>query len=156
MDILKTKINNVRNVSRYTIGEGSLSDLPNHLMTKRKKTKKQAIFFIDQYFKNSSIILKSLKIEIRDKVIFVPTENEPTTNYIDDQVKLLKRQGFNKPCAIIGIGGITMDVAKAVSNLLANGGKAEDYRLDLLKIQEYSKSLFQRFQEQVQEESTLL
>ncbi len=135
MDILKTKINNVRNVSRYTIGEGSLADLPNHLMTKRKKTKKQAIFFIDQYFKNSSIILKFLKIENCDKVIFVPTENEPTTNYIDDQVMLLKKQGFNKPCAIIGIGGgITMDVAKAVSNLLTNEGKAEDYQgWDLLK-----------------------
>jgi len=41
-----------------------------------------------------------------------------------------------EPSAVIGIGGgITMDTAKAISNLLTNGGRAEDYQgWDLVKV----------------------
>ena len=43
--------------------------------------------------------------------------------------KIIKLNGHAAPAAIIGMGGgITMDIAKAVSNLLTNGGKSEDYQ----------------------------
>ena len=56
-------------------------------------------------------------------------------DYINSQVAALKKKGITKPVAIVGMGGgITMDIAKAVSNLLTNGGKAEEYQgWDLVK-----------------------
>ena len=54
-------------------------------------------------------------------------------NAMRDQVL---KKSLEHPCAIVGIGGgITMDVAKAVSNLLTNGGQAEDYQgWDLVRV----------------------
>jgi 3-deoxy-alpha-D-manno-octulosonate 8-oxidase len=48
----------------------------------------------------------------------------------------LLSEGFSQPIAIVGMGGgITMDSAKAVSNLLTNGGKAAQYQgWDLVKV----------------------
>ena len=53
---------------------------------------------------------------------------------IDQYVAELNRDVDDKISVIVGMGGgITMDVSKAVSNLLTNEGKAEDYRAGLVK-----------------------
>ena len=66
--------------------------------------------------------------------MFVNTKEEPKTTYINE---LLKKILFKKKniVIIVGIGGgSTLDTAKAVSNLLTNGGMAEDYQgWDLVK-----------------------
>jgi 3-deoxy-alpha-D-manno-octulosonate 8-oxidase len=136
MKTLNTEIKNVKNVSRYTIGEGALNDLSEQLSTFRKKSENgSVIFFIDEYFKNHPNGINSLNVQNSDEIIFISTTDEPTTEYIDQQCKIVKQKGCNYPVAIVGMGGgITMDIAKAVSNLLTNGGKAEDYQgWDLVK-----------------------
>jgi 3-deoxy-alpha-D-manno-octulosonate 8-oxidase len=95
----------------------------------------QVIFLVDQYFKPESTLLIRLGYESGDTLEFISTINEPKTDDIDLMIKRLYQSGFTKPAAIVGMGGgITMDYAKAISNLLANGGKAADYQgWDLVK-----------------------
>ena len=135
MSVLDTGVRNVRNVLRYTVGNGGLSNLSAMLSSRRVKEKASVIFFVDEFFKNETDVISRLEIQIEDEVVFVPTKNEPTTDIIDQIVDRLRGQGLAQPCAIVGMGGgITMDVAKAVSNLLTNEGKAEEYQgWDLVK-----------------------
>lgn len=136
MSILDTGVRNVRNVLRYTVGEGALSDLPKLLAARRSESTGSVIYFIDEFFKGKPDIIAKLGISPVDETVFVPTEDEPSTESIDQISARLRDTGFAKPSAIVGMGGgITMDVAKAVSNLLTNGGKAEDYQgWDLVKV----------------------
>ena len=136
MSILDTGVKDVRNVLRYTIGEGAITELPNQLASLRAKQDDGAvIFFVDEFFRDQPDTLDGLGCENGDEMLFVSTADEPTTDYIDEQVKVLQEKGYTKPAVIVGVGGgITMDVAKAVSNLLTNGGKAEEYQgWDLVK-----------------------
>ena len=133
-DILDTGIKNVRNVPQYTFGKGAINDM-SKLIKKRLNNRKGLVFFVDEFFKSDINIETKLGIEKKDSLIFVSTQIEPTTNYIDSKVTELHNKKVFTPAAVIGMGGgITMDVAKAVSNLLANGGKAENYQgWDLVK-----------------------
>lgn len=136
MEILDTGIRDVRNVSRYSIGRGSISQLPGHLSPIREKHKQPVLFFIDEYFEKNQKSLSSLERSEGDLTIFVSTIEEPTTEYVDFIADSIRKKIPSKPSAIVGMGGgITMDIAKAVSNLLTNGGCAEDYQgWDLVRV----------------------
>ena len=131
---LDTGIKIVRNVQQYTIGKGSISDL-SKLLSKGISQKDSVIFFIDIFFKYNQDITQKLDLKKKDVIIFVETNREPTTEYIDSIVEQLHNKNIMKPSAIVGMGGgITLDVAKAVANMLTNGGKAKDYQgWDLVK-----------------------
>jgi len=131
---LDTGIRNARNVQQYTIGDDSVQDL-SILLKKRRNHNQGVVFFVDCYFKNNTQLEKKLGVQSSDSIIFVDTEDEPTTDYINSKVIELHDLGVINPAIIVGMGGgITMDIAKAVSNLLTNGGKAEDYQgWDLVK-----------------------
>jgi 3-deoxy-alpha-D-manno-octulosonate 8-oxidase len=131
---LETEIKNVRNVARYSIGEGSIQDLPK-LIEELKSEKTQPILFcIDDFFYDNKVILEKLGGSSSDEYVFVSTEDEPSTEYVDKIIFELNVKKIS-PSAVVGLGGgTTMDVAKAVSNLLTNGGKAADYQgWDLVK-----------------------
>ncbi len=136
MSIKDSCIMNVRNVLRYTVGEGSLAELPQLLKPHRSIHDGPVVFFIDEFFQSRPQIVAQLSISEGDKVLYVSTTDEPSTGQIDQIVEQLQAGGLNKPAAIVGMGGgITMDVAKAVANLLTNGGHAEDYQgWDLVKV----------------------
>jgi 3-deoxy-alpha-D-manno-octulosonate 8-oxidase len=122
------KINNICNVPQYIFGSGSINSLKDVIGSIREHDK-NVIYFIDTFFFGRSDIASKLGVKLSDKLIYVKVESEPTTDYIDSIVFRLSEQGFDAPGAIIGMGGgITMDVAKSVSNLLTNGGNAEDYQ----------------------------
>jgi 3-deoxy-alpha-D-manno-octulosonate 8-oxidase len=95
----------------------------------------QVVFLVDQYFKSESGLSIRLGCEPSDVLEFISTTNEPKTEDVDRLVASLLQRGIKKPAAIVGMGGgITMDYAKAVSNLLTNGGKASEYQgWDLVK-----------------------
>jgi 3-deoxy-alpha-D-manno-octulosonate 8-oxidase len=135
LSVLNTGIKTVRNVLRYTIGPGCLRDLNEILAAKRSQPDDFVVIFIDEYFQVKADVLQEVQVQPIDLIVFVSTSEEPTTDYVDNLVHNLRSQRSRKPCAIVGIGGgITMDVAKAVSNLLTNPGKAEDYQgWDLVK-----------------------
>tara|TARA_B100001123_G_C15300844_1_gene1020969 strand:+ start:1116 stop:2213 length:1098 start_codon:yes stop_codon:yes gene_type:complete len=130
-----TELKTNKNVSEYIFGVGALSSLPGMLSKKRINEKEFVIFMIDTYFQKEQTILSQLQINDLDKLVFVSATIEPTTGYVDSLFRQLKTVGAVKPCAVVGIGGgTTMDIAKAISNLLTNGGKSEDYQgWDLVK-----------------------
>jgi 3-deoxy-alpha-D-manno-octulosonate 8-oxidase len=139
-NLLDTGIKLVKNVNRYNFGRGSISELElllNQLRTKSiiEKKDKKVIFFIDEFFQSNKILFDILGIRTEDKVLYVSTKIEPKTGYIDDLITLLINEKYEEPCAIISLGGgITLDTAKAVANLLTNNGKAADYQgWDLVK-----------------------
>jgi 3-deoxy-alpha-D-manno-octulosonate 8-oxidase len=135
-EILNTGIKNVRNVERYIMEFNSLNSLSKILEEKRKTRSGEVIYFVDQFFNGDPHILSQLTIQKNDVIIFTKTKDEPTTEYINELVENLRiEKEENNISAIVGVGGgSTMDIAKAVSNLLTNGGKAEDYQgWDLVK-----------------------
>ena len=133
---LTTGIRNARNVLRYLYGSGSISDLSGILFEHRISTASRVIFFIDSFFKEHGNPQGLDAIESGDQVIYVDTVDEPKTSLMNTMRDQVLKESQELPCAIVGIGGgITMDVAKAVSNLLTNDGQAEDYQgWDLVKV----------------------
>jgi 3-deoxy-alpha-D-manno-octulosonate 8-oxidase len=134
-NILNTSINSVRNVQRYIFGEGSLASLELLIKNHRNVVDGAVVYFIDIYFKNNNKMLSLLPVTEGDDIVFISTIDEPTTEYIDSLVSRLNENSKYKPCAIVGIGGgTTLDITKAVSNLIENGGLAEHYQgWDLVK-----------------------
>ena len=132
---LDTGVNHVRNVLRYTIGSGAIKELPRLVAKKRVNNNQKAIFLVDDFFQDKQDILNMLGIKQEDELVFVSTQAEPSTDYVDELLSILLEKGLTDPAVVVGMGGgTTMDVAKAISNLLSNGGKAEDYQgWDLVK-----------------------
>jgi 3-deoxy-alpha-D-manno-octulosonate 8-oxidase len=136
---LQSGVSNVRNVGRYVFRVGGIESLGGILTPRPGFSKNPVIFVIDEFFQDQTTFFRNLPVRANDSVRFVPTQEEPTTEYInalygDVVQEVVEVQG--PPCAIVGIGGgITLDTAKAVSNLLGNGGRAEDYQgWDLLRV----------------------
>lgn len=126
--MLDTGIKNARNVLRYAFGQGTLDMLPG-MLEEKTGSGQPVLFFVDQYFQGVSSVIDRLPVRDMDRLLYVPTEDEPTTEYIDSIRQSLSGTAFDQPCAVIGIGGgIVLDTAKAISNLLTNPGKAEDYQ----------------------------
>lgn len=137
---LDSGIKLVKNVVRYNIGAGSLGELDSLLGALRKNATEnradtRVVFMVDEYFSSNSNIRSRLSVESNDFIEFVSTEKEPYTTAINDLVAKIVGLGITNPVAVVGLGGgITMDTAKAVSNLLTNGGRAEEYQgWDLVK-----------------------
>ena len=136
-ELLQVDTKNVRNVGHYTFGQGSLSVLPSVVQKKRLGPAQHVIYLVDEYFRENGSIVDQLGAESRDRLIYVATDIEPTTNYIDRiYQELVNEFDPDKYSAVVGIGGgITLDTAKAISNLLGNGGRASDYQgWDLLEM----------------------
>jgi 3-deoxy-alpha-D-manno-octulosonate 8-oxidase len=132
---LDTGVKNSRNVNNYIFGVGAITMLPELLSRRRTSLDDRIIYFVDEFFTGNNALLRNLGKTECDSLFFVPTTVEPTTGQINDYTReLLKHPDF--PVAIVAIGGgITMDIGKAVANLLTNGGNAEDYQgWDLVRI----------------------
>jgi 3-deoxy-alpha-D-manno-octulosonate 8-oxidase len=121
-----------KTVGEYLLGHGALGHL-DQLLTDRTGLNGSVIYFIDHFFADG-ILAASLPRSPFDEVVYVDTTEEPTTEQVDQL--LAKVSVVARPAAVVGIGGgSTMDVAKAVSNLLTNGGMAADYQgWDLVKV----------------------
>ena len=134
MKTLETGIKNSRNVVRYMFGHGSLADLESLLLPLREGGQ-GVVFIADCFFEKEGLPAHFPAGNTSDTIIFIDTAKEPTTAFINQTRDALLASGYSTPDAIVGMGGgITMDVAKAVSNLLTNGGQAEKYQgWDLVK-----------------------
>ena len=136
--ILDTGVKVVRNVGGFTVGRGSLSHLPQFVDARRRAVAPdaQVVYLVDMFFKSQPDLLARLGSRAGDVVQFVDVTDEPTTDGIDAIANEIRRQIRGLPATIVGFGGgITMDTAKAVANLLTNGGAAADYQgWDLLQV----------------------
>ena len=126
---LDTGIKQCKNVLRYQIAAGSVDCLPALLDNRKTTLKTVSVFFIDHYFETQTNLVDKLCLSEVDQIFFVSTETEPTTEQINELTQQLLGSENTDIATIVGIGGgITLDTAKAVSNLLTNGGVAEDYQ----------------------------
>lgn len=139
--ILDSGIKLVKNVGRYNTGSGSIKEVGPLLAQKRAQAKgmnksTQVVYLVDEFFKSDSKLKNILHVESGDLIYFISTVDEPKTNGIDSLVDQIHADGGFDLCAAVGMGGgIALDTAKAISNLLTNGGKAEQYQgWDLLKV----------------------
>jgi len=132
---LATGIRNARNVGRYVFGFGSIDDLADLVGIRKKSASGPAVFLIDAFFESNSGYLGSLPVGQADLIQYIKVDSEPTTEGIDCLVDEISSE-VAEPSVIIGIGGgITLDTAKAISNLLTNGGRAADYQgWDLVRV----------------------
>ena len=125
---------NSKLVPYYILGSGSISCLPD-LISRRKSANKDAaaLVIIDHFFEGKNILnLDFLAVE--DLVMWADTREEPSTDYIDTLIDLVRNKNI-QPSVVVGIGGgSTLDIAKAMSVMLTNPGKAQDYQgWDLVK-----------------------
>ncbi len=123
-----------RNVDRVVFGSGSLTHLPGIVEDRRRQAADRdgrdlVLYLVDDYFSSCPGTIGALQIGENDRLEFVSTVDEPTTDGVDELVRSITEAGYAKPATIVGIGGgSTLDTAKAVANLLANGGMAATYQ----------------------------
>lgn len=119
-------------VPRVVFGRGSFNQTTEIISSKRIENFPM-IFFVDDYFKNSPLINR-IQLEKNDKIIFISTEHEPKTTYVDALRDELKVE-FGQISGIIGIGGgSVMDMTKAVALMMNNEGSSSEYQgWDLIK-----------------------
>ncbi|MDB9720830.1 iron-containing alcohol dehydrogenase family protein [Winogradskyella sp.] len=122
-------------VSRVVFGRGSFNQLDEILALKRNGRNAPFIFYVDDVFKDKHWLISRITLSYKDKIIYIPTKEEPKTSQIDQLVEDIILKNSELPSGIIGIGGgIVMDVAKAVALMLTNKGESKDYQgWDLIK-----------------------
>lgn len=130
-----TSVRRVKNIARYAIGCGAIADLEPLTKAQAAGGGDGTVCFVDEYFRGNPGLLGAFAVGEGVQTIFVPTDVEPTTDYVDQVVESIRSGPRPRPSCLVGIGGgIAMDTCKAASNLLANGGRAEDYQgWDLVK-----------------------
>lgn len=122
-------------VPRVIFGRGSFNQLGEILSPNRLNINAPFIFLVDDVFKINGELGARVPLAYNDKIIYVSTEEEPKTSQVDDLVEDIIVTCKERPSGIIGIGGgSVLDLAKAVSIMLTNNGKSEDYQgWDLVK-----------------------
>lgn len=132
--ILDTGIKNARNVHSYLYGFTQLGELQG-ILDARRDADSPVVYFIDHYFQANGLPRRLKTDPASDLVIYIDSTHEPKTGQVNALRDEVLSRTAKMPFAIVGIGGgTTLDIAKAVSNLLTNGGSAEDYQgWDLVK-----------------------
>lgn len=125
---------NSKMVQHYFLGSGSFAQLEGLLNTKKQQNNTFAVIVVDHFFEKNIHLLDLSFCKEDDVVLYVDTTDEPRAEYIDSLTDIVKQKG-ELPFAVVGIGGgSTMDISKAISILLTNPGKAEEYQgWDLVK-----------------------
>ncbi|MCG0017630.1 iron-containing alcohol dehydrogenase family protein [Winogradskyella immobilis] len=122
-------------VSKIIFGRGSFNQLDELISPKRQGRNAPFIFFVDDVFKGNHWLTSRIRLSYKDKIIYIPTDEEPKTSQIDQLTEDIILEYSEQPSGIIGIGGgIVLDVAKAVALMLTNEGESKDYQgWDLIK-----------------------
>lgn len=121
-------------VPRIVFGNGCFDQLPT-ILNKKRAVGAPFVYLVDDVFKGNDTFINRIKLKGNDVIKYISADYEPKTSQVDVIVTELKEEFQLLPSGIIGIGGGTLlDLAKAVSILLINPGKAKDYQgWDLVK-----------------------
>lgn len=126
----------IRNVSSYLFGRGALARLEEVLRSDPRVPAGPVVYLVDHFFAGFGAPLDKLPQRAQDRLVFIDTSHEPSTGQVDQVTAEVRRELGGLPAVIVGMGGgATLDMAKAVSNLLTNGGQAADYQgWDLVRV----------------------
>jgi 3-deoxy-alpha-D-manno-octulosonate 8-oxidase len=120
-------IANSKNVQNYVFGRGAIDQLP-ALLADRREADGWVAFLVDEFFRDLGLAERFGNTN-RDIVLYLDVGSEPTTDYMDEITRDVSQSATKPPAAIVGVGGgASLDIAKAVSNPIGNGGRAEDYQ----------------------------
>jgi alcohol dehydrogenase class IV len=109
------------------VGGGALADLPS-LMARLDLSR--PLIVTDPYIAGSGILDRATGLLDQAQIawsVFSDTVSDPTTEVIGTGVQLLRDGGFDSLVAIGG--GSSIDTAKGMSVLFANGGQMRDYKV---------------------------
>jgi alcohol dehydrogenase class IV len=109
------------------VGGGALADLPS-LMARLGLSR--PLIVTDPYIAGSGILDRATGLLDKARIawaVFKDTVSDPTTEVIGTGVELLRDGGFDSLVAIGG--GSSIDTAKGMSVLFANGGHLRDYKV---------------------------
>ncbi|MEO7209580.1 MAG: iron-containing alcohol dehydrogenase family protein [Chitinophagaceae bacterium] len=123
---------NFKMIGYVVYGRGCFDQL-NEILSPHRTENAPMIFLLDHFFKGKKLA-KRIPLRGNDEIIYADVTHEPKTSYVDSLANELKEK-FGRISGIIGIGGgSAMDLAKAVSLMMTNPGKAQDYQgWDLVK-----------------------
>lgn len=117
-------------VPRVTFGRSSFNSLSKVVDARRSGAAQNVVYIVDEVFQERELPSR-IPLEQGDRILFVNVEEEPKTRLIDELVAQVRGMysSADQIVAVVGIGGgSTLDICKAVSILLTNGGRAEDYQ----------------------------
>ena len=119
-------------VPRVVYGRGSSKQVEK-IVEPIRKNGHPVVFFADHCFKDKKLV-ESIPVHKNDAIIFINTDQEPTTSDVDSLRDKLQNK-FGEISGIIGYGGgSVLDVTKAVSLMMTNPGSSADYQgWDLVK-----------------------
>ncbi len=118
---------NFRMVDYVVYGRGSFLQL-DEILKPVRKAGAPVVFLLDHHFQNDESMKANIPLQGNDQLIIADVTHEPKTSYVDEIANGLK-ESFGTVSGIIGIGGgSAMDLAKAVSIMMTNPGKAQDYQ----------------------------
>jgi 3-deoxy-alpha-D-manno-octulosonate 8-oxidase len=127
------KFRNFKMVDYVVYGRGCFGQLDEILQPHRQGSAPM-VFLLDHYFENDEKLKSRIPLRDNDVLMIVDVTHEPKTSYVDELAQQLKDK-YGTVSGVIGIGGgSAMDLAKAVSIMMSNPGKAQDYQgWDLVK-----------------------
>jgi len=127
------KFRNFKMVDYVVYGRGCFDQL-DEIIAPHRKDGAPMIFLLDHHFQHDEKLKARVPLRGNDMLIDADVTHEPKTTYIDELADQLKAK-YGQVSGIIGIGGgSVMDLAKAVSIMMTNPGKAHEYQgWDLVK-----------------------
>lgn len=121
------KFRNFKMVDYVVYGRGCFDQL-DEILAPRRTEGAPMIFLLDHFFEHNEAFKARIPLRGNDELIIADVTHEPKTTYVDEIADSLKAK-YGQVSGVIGIGGgSVMDLAKAVSIMMTNPGKAHEYQ----------------------------
>jgi len=121
---------NFKNVPNLLFGRGCFQQLFSVIAARRASSVSPlVVYLVDDVFNGRAVLPAELPHAPDDLHHWVNVSTEPKTEYVDQLTSEIHLRCAGLPAALVGIGGgSTLDITKAVSIMLTNPGRSQDYQ----------------------------